>query len=78
MIFTGTPLAFDGMVLVICRYSIHALMLASEIAGVPLFAGVWSVTVPVIITAVPLGTAVCGAETVVALGPLPNAYTWPS
>jgi hypothetical protein len=59
-------------------------MLASDIAGVPLSTKsklpaslilpefVWSVTVPVIVMLEPSGGSICGAETVVALGPLPK------
>ncbi len=55
-------------------YAIQSAMLSSEIAGVSFAPVDWSVTVPVIITLVPLGTTTCGAETVVALGPLPMTY----
>ena len=61
-------------------------MLASDIAGVPLSEKsklpamfclpeeVASVTVPTIITLEPSCGTVCGAEIVVALGPLPKQY----
>ena len=53
-------------------------MLASEMAGVSGWPGDWSVTVPTIVKVCPTATAESGAETVVALGPLPNVYIFPS
>ena len=47
-------------------------MSVSAMHGVPLAPGDWSVIVPVIITGDPTDTAVCGADTVVVLGPLPK------
>ena len=70
--FTGTPVASAGIVFCMCRYAIHAPMFWSEIAGVSLELGVWSVTVPWIIMLDPVAMAVWGAVTVVLLGPLPK------
>jgi hypothetical protein len=79
-----TPVAFEGIGLCWNMCSIHASMNASDIAGVPLSVKsklpatlllpeeVWSVTVPVIMTLDPNVGTICGAETVVALGPLPK------
>jgi len=63
-------------------------MLSSEIAGTPLaniavrvaleLAGDVSNTEPEIIIGVPAVTAVCGADTVVEVVPLPMAYICPS
>ncbi len=73
---TGTPFAFwGGNTLCWIMYSIHGPWSSSAIAGVPLSCGceLWSVTVPVISTEPPSAMPVCGAETVVALGPGPIA-----
>ena len=82
---TETPVAFAGLGRCWNMYSIHASILASPIAGVPLSVKsvlpavlilpefVWSVTVPVIVTLFPSIGSFWGAETVVALGPLPNS-----
>ena len=71
---TETPVAFVGIGFCMYRYSIHGLMLSSDMAGVPaagmprqVWPGDWSVTVPCISTLVPWGTATFGAVTVVAV-----------
>ncbi len=69
---TGTPVAFVGIGNCMWRYSIQAPMSASDIAGVSLDAGVWSVIEPVIVKLCPCGTAVNGTVIVVLLGPLPK------
>src|SRR5665647_1261453 len=51
---------------------------SSDIAGVSLAPGDWSVTVPDIIADEPDGTPMSGAVTVVELSPFPNEYICPS
>ena len=70
----GTPVAFVGSGLCMCRYSIHALMLASDMAGVLGCAGDKSMTVPVISTLDPFVVISGEVETVVAVVPLSNPY----
>src|ERR1039458_9131515 len=79
LIVTGTPVAFVGAGCCSYKYSIHALWLASDIAGVP-FAGMprlvwpgdWSVTVPLITTVFPRGITSFVIATVVADCPWPK------
>ncbi len=77
---TGTPWMLVGFGCCIQMYSIQAVILSSDIAGMPaagmpnaVSPGDWSVTVPFNKTGVPTGIAVSGAETVVADLPLPYA-----
>lgn len=71
---TGTPFVVMGIGFCICRYSIHAAMSLSAIAGVPAWPADWSVTVPVMSTLSPLDMTSEEAWIVVALVPLPKQY----
>ena len=74
---TVTPVALVGIGCCMCRYSIHALMLSSEIAGVPACAGDKSRTVPFMSVLLPfVMTSFCTA-TVVDVEPFAKAYSIP-
>ena len=60
------------------RYCIHWFWLSSDTAGVFGIPGLMSMQVPCSNTGLFSGTAVTGAVTVVAVGPVANAYTLPS
>ena len=71
---TGTPVTVVLRGCCSCKYACHTPWSTSAIAGVSGCPDDWSVTVPCIIMLYPWGMAVNGAETVVALGPLPKQY----
>ena len=74
---TGTPASpgrfIDGLACCIYKYSIQVLMNLSDMAGVSLAPGDWSVTEPSISAYESLVRVFGDAVTVVALGPLPKA-----
>src|SRR5665647_76714 len=61
-----------------CKYCIHVVIELAETHAVPGCAGDLSRTVPVNTTLCPVCAAICGAESVVELSPLPKTYIFPS